>query len=585
MTELEFARAHLGEFTVKGDEIIPKLCPICHGGQHGDKETFALNAAKHTYKCLRGSCGAQGHFNELLRLFGHETEKVYTPPIKRAYRRPQPPERASTDTVTEYIRARGLTDDTVAAYGVYGSGQDVVFPFYETAEDFAATAPTFIKYRPGRKLGKGERKARREKDTKPVLMGMHLCQPEGMLYIFEGEFDCMVGYQCHGGNCVSVPSGCKDFSWIETCADFLEQYSQIAVIGDADDPGREMIDTIGKKLGGVYMPDFDLYGGCKDVNEVLFKRGAERVAEIMDTARPIPVLGLLNIAEVRPVDMSEVPRALSGIKLLDQMTGGLYMGDLNVWTGKRGEGKSTILTQIMLEAVDQGINACAYSGEIPADRFKYGLYLQAAGKQKVCEKLDTATDRVVQYVPRDCQESIDRWLDGRLWLYDNRATEGDEAESIIRVFEQAYRRYDCRVFVVDNLMTVQNGSKDDYYHAQAEFTIKLRKFAEKLGVAVHLVVHPRKTNGKNVTDNDDVGGLSTITNIACAVFSMQRVEDGEMGCNAVLSCTKNRAYGQLGDVRLRFIETSRRFVQLGEKERPYGWQNDSWTDVDEEPPF
>ena len=153
------------------------------------------------------------------------------------------------------------------------------------------------------------------------------------------------------------------------------------------------------------------------------------------------------------------------------------------------------------------------------------------------------------------------------------------------MFEQAYRRYDCRVFVVDNLMTVQNGSKDDYYHAQADFTIKLRKFAEKLGVAVHLVVHPRKTNGKNVTDNDDVGGLSTITNIACAVFSMQRVEDGEMGCNAVLSCTKNRAYGQLGDVRLRFIETSRRFVQLGEKERPYGWQKDDWTDVDEEPPF
>ena len=588
MTELELARAYLGEFTIKGDEIIPRLCPFCRGGNNRDKETFALNMEKHTYKCLRGSCGEQGHFTELLKHFDVRDEEVYSAPVKRAYTRPQPQQRALPDAVVEYITTRGINSATVKAYGVHGNDRgEVVFPYYETPEEYEKSTPTFIKYRPGRKLKKGESKARREKGAKPILMGMHLCTPGEMLYIFEGEFDCMAGYQAHGGNCVSVPSGCKDFTWIDTCADFLEGYPRIAVIGDNDEPGREMVSEIAKKLDGVHVPDFDQYESCKDVNEILFKHGAERIVGIMDGARPAPVLGLINIADVQAVDMTAIPRTLSGIKALDRMTGGLYMGDLNVWTGKRGEGKSTILTQIMLEAVEQGSKVCAYSGEIPADRFKYGVFLQAADSLHVCEKYDSAIDRAVQYVPKEHGEKINDWLNGRFWLYDNRITESDEAESIIRVFEQAYKRHDCRVFMVDNLMTVQTSKNErDFYHAQADFTIRLRKFAEQYGVSVHLVVHPRKTTNKSV-DNDDVGGLSTITNIACAVFAMKKLEDQEardLGCEAILTCTKNRAYGTNGDVKLRFIEASRRFVEIGAIEKPFSWNKD-FTEIDDTPPF
>ena len=55
MNEIEFARAHLGDYKVQGAEIKPRLCPYCRGGQHGDKYTFALNMDKHTFVCLRGS--------------------------------------------------------------------------------------------------------------------------------------------------------------------------------------------------------------------------------------------------------------------------------------------------------------------------------------------------------------------------------------------------------------------------------------------------------------------------------------------------------------------------------------------------
>lgn len=592
MNEIEFARTHLGEFKVHGAEIVPRLCPYCHGGQHGDKETFALNTESHVFKCQRGSCGKQGHFNELLRDFGEQPDKVYAPLVTRSYVKPQPPKISREGAAMQYIKQRGISAETAAAYGVGGNTQgEVVFPYYETAAAFQTGQPVFIKYRPARKLEKGERKARREKDTKPVMFGMHLCKPEnGALYVFEGEFDAMAGYQAHGGNCVSVPSGCKDFTWLDTCADFLARFDRVVLMGDNDNAGQEMVRALSDKLiCAVSVPDFTLYGENKDANEILYRKGAERLSAIMDGVHPIETLGLLNISSIAPVELSGLPRVLSGLPTLDRITGGLYMGDLCIWTGRRGEGKSTVLTQVALESIAQGENVCVYSGEIPANRFKYGVYLQAAGELHVCEKADSATGRMTQFVPRDTYRSIDRWLDGRFWLYDNRIAGADEAESVLKVFEQAYRRYNCKVFLVDNLMTVHTcRSERDFYQSQADFTIRLRKFAEKHSVLVHLVVHPRKTGGQAVRDNDEVGGLSTITNIACMVFNMSRLDEqraAELGCDSAISCLKNRNTGELGNVRLHFIPKSRRFVEPEQKEKSFGWEQQDAPAIPSEPPF
>lgn len=593
MTELEFAKQRFREYKIKGNEIIPTFCPYCNGGDNRDKNTFALNLETHVFKCLRGSCGKQGSFRRLLRDFGYEDKGIHLEKMKKRYKLPQPQKQRIDDKEKGYINTRGITNDTARAFNVgYNDKGEVVFPFYETEYDFQENKPTFIKYRPAHKVKKGEPKARREKDAKPILFGMHLCKPDnGMLYIFEGEFDCMAGYQAHGGNCVSVPSGCKDFTWIDTCHDFLNEYGEIAIIGDNDEPGKEMIEELSKKLeSSVFHPNWELYESCKDTNEILFRHGASRIKEIMDSVKLIPVVGLINIADIVPIDITQIKRTMSGIPSLDKMTGGLYMGDLNVWTGKRGEGKSTLLTQMMLGAVEQGYNVCVYSGEIPAERFQYGLYLQAAGFY-VCEKTDEATGKTVSYVPKKYFKQINDWLNYRMWLYDSQVVDSDEGESIIRVFEQAYRRYDCRVFMVDNLMTVQTSKNEsDFYQSQADFTIKLRNWAKKLNVCVHLVVHPRKTNGKYVSDNDEVGGRSTITDIACAAFSIRRLSESEAhenGCDSIITCMKNRMYGERGNVQLNFINKSRTFYQPGHPEPRFSWDidTDEKQDEMEEPPF
>lgn len=594
MNEFDFARAHLGKFKIKGDEIIPLYCPFCHGGDHRDKETFALNYQNHTYNCLRGSCGRQGHFSQLCKAFGEEMDKefnMHIPQVKRAYRRPEVKASPATDQVREYLHQRGITDKTMEAFSIGSRQGNIMFPYYRTKEDQEKQAATFVKYRRPGKIPKGERKMWREKDAEPILFGMHLCNPQNpLLYIFEGEFDCMCGYQATGKNCVSVPSGCDDFTWLETCFSWLKQFEEIAVFADNDDAGKKMLAELSKKLDcKVLQPDFSLYQGCKDCNEIMVRYGANTVKTIMEQMTPAAVYGLLNLTEIERVDLTEIPRALTGIQNLDRATGGMLYGDLSVWTGKRGEGKSTLLTQILLEAVEEGNNVCIYSGEIPADRLKYGLNLQAAGSQYVRSREDRRTGRMVSFVPHEYLEKIEQWYNGHIWVYDNRIIEKDEGAAILSIFEMAYRRYDCRVFVVDNLMTVNTTGKErDFYQLQADFTIKLRKLAEKLGVHIHLVVHPRKESG-TITDSDSVGGLGTITNIACNVFSVHRCseeEKEEIECDAVLSCLKNRAYGELVKIRLDYHPLSRRFVERGEKEKIYGWTEEEIMETRwGEPPF
>lgn len=68
---LDFANRCLFPWQVKGAEIVPEYCPICHGGNHGDKYTFALNVEHGVYCCKRASCGMKGTVNQLAHLLAY----------------------------------------------------------------------------------------------------------------------------------------------------------------------------------------------------------------------------------------------------------------------------------------------------------------------------------------------------------------------------------------------------------------------------------------------------------------------------------------------------------------------------------
>jgi len=580
MTAHEFAGKHLYPFKAKGAELIPDFCPYCHGGDHRDKETFALNTEKLTFNCRRGSCGVQGHFVELCRHFGEQADTDNRPRLMttKRYKAPEKKPETITENALAYLALRKISPETVQRYGV---GMDLegnlMFPYYDENGDHV-----FNKFRAPRKLDKAERKMWREKDTKPVLFGMHLCNPEFPLTITEGEIDAMSCHEAGIANAVSVPSGAEDFTWMDTCWEFLERFQCIYLFGDNDAAGEAMIRKLKAKLSGHRL--FVVKHEEKDANLLLYKGGQDAVLLAWTSAEEIPVTGLINLANVVPLDVRNIPKSHTSIKGLDRLYGGFMMGDVTVWTGKRGEGKSTVLSQLMLDALQDGRGVCAYSGELRSDRFQYWTDLQAAGSDNVLEYFDEPAGKAVRYVERNIRDSIHNWYDYRYWLYDNSATLESEESGVIKIFEKAAKRYDCTVFLIDNLMTVEYGTihEKDFNLLQTKFVNQLAAFANLYNVHVHLVAHPRKT--QNIESSDEVSGTGNITNRAANVISVNRCDPNSSdACDVKLIALKNRWEGQLGEVKLLYDEKSRRIHEPGTAANlPYGWTPPTQTSITEE---
>ena len=101
----------------------------------------------------------------------------------------------------------------------------------------------------------------------------------------------------------------------------------------------------------VCVPRDEAWHSCDSIRELMhlgLEKGLER---LLMGCREIPVNGILNIADLPEQEPVSKNRTFSGLPLLDMLTGGFAGGELSVWTGKRGEGKSTLLSQFVPEVV------------------------------------------------------------------------------------------------------------------------------------------------------------------------------------------------------------------------------------------
>lgn len=363
------------------------------------------------------------------------------------------------------------------------------------------------------------------------------------------------------------------------CREFFSAFPSVFIaVTDTDVPTAA---EIAEDLAGccpdisIMTPKPGVFGKCKFVREVLQTGGEKRVDHLILGAVERPVEGLLNLADVRRENLANVPYTLSTIGEINKKMRGFYAGELSIWTGVAGSGKSTYIGQELIEAVNQGFPVCAYSGELLDWEFKDWIVQQIAGPDYVTPILDPLSGMTLFEVDKEVAERIDRWLNGKFYLCDGKTAGADEEDTIIKLFEYAVRRYGCCVFLADNLLTVQLSKKeDDYYRNQGAFVSRLKSFAKKNEVHVHLVAHPRKGEAK---DLDDVGGSGDIIKLADNVFCLKRLTEEQAqqeGYTAMLNVWKNRKHGQRGlKIALDFDERSRRFYRPGTTpdEKRYGW--------------
>ena len=330
------------EVKQKGNELFFKYCPNCKGAGH-DKETFSINLDSGAFKCFRASCDYHGHFVELARDVGFKLEDE----AQKQYRKLPQKKVESKPKAIEYLEKRGISADTCKKYNVTTQTNNdniLVFPFYDEQG-----VMQFVKYRKADfNKDKDKNKEWCEKDTKPILFGMAQCKDFDRLIITEGQIDSLSVAECGFENCVSVPTGALGFTWLTNCWDWICKFKEVVVFGDYEKGKITLIETLEKRLKTVVKcvrPDDYL---CeKDANDILRKYGKEAIIKAVENAELRDVKYVKRLANVENKNLKDLPKIETGVRELDRICGGLLLGHVTLLSGKRGEGKSTFMSQIV----------------------------------------------------------------------------------------------------------------------------------------------------------------------------------------------------------------------------------------------
>ncbi|MBQ1297426.1 MAG: AAA family ATPase [Clostridiales bacterium] len=550
-----FAKEY-GPARYRGRELVFERCPYCHGGSK-DRGTFSINIDTGQFQCKRAKCKVEGNMITLARDLGFNLSED----VKRYFNLQNYNQRFKTfkdahriteskDEAVEYLKSRGISESVCRKYEITvraDNNKILVFPFKDSEGKL-----TFIKYRntePGARP-----KEWCEKNCMPILFGMNHCTEGGRLVVTEGQIDSLTLAECGIDNAVSVPIGMNGFTWVPHCWNWLHKFSEIVVFGDCENGQVSLAAEIRIKFPKITrVVRIEDYQGYKDANDLFRAKGKDAIVKAIEQSEFVTSTRLKEMSEVEAVNIEKQPCISTGVKELDRiLTGGFHYGGVVILTGKRGDGKSTMASQFIADALGQGHNCMIYSGEMPNVFVKNWLDRQLIGKA-------TLTNSEI--------DRCNAWYRGRLFVYDDTdlTDEDDETGALLEIIEESILQKNCELILLDNLMTaMEEGATTDeaLYRKQSDFVGKIAKMARRLNVIILLIAHPRKTMTTNIS-NDDVSGSADVTNKASLVLTYSRVIHDKQEPDPTerkLEVIKNRLTGKLGEVYMYYSEESKRIV-------------------------
>lgn len=491
----------------------------------------------------------------------------------------------------DYMLTRKISEQTLKEWDVRQgkwSGKDCyVFQYFNEKRELI-----YVSYR---EIGKGGLKGGCEKDTEAILWGMNHIDISKPVVITEGQPDAMAVWEAGYKNVVSVPGGAKNFNWIDHCWDWIEKVGEFIIFGDNDEEGLAMVNELILRLGKYRTKA--ITHEYKDGNEVLYYQGKEKILELINNAINSTPLGLIDMANFprtklkNKVDIG-IP---TGIQQLDYEIEDLKPEQLSVLVGRNGEGKSTLINQILCNCIDNRIPTFLYSGEMSTDRLINWVYKQAIGNDKQYLVSVQTKYRAKYDVTDEAEYALQKWMEGLFYTFDKSQSEvRKNINDLFQVMSIAVKRKGCKLLIIDNLMSAIEESADSINADQSNFVQKCKDFAEAYKVHVMLVVHPNKIKTKEQDlDKTDISGSNNIANKADVIISIQRNYDKGEPYDGKIMLLKDREEGRMKEIKLIFNEHSKRLIEIDENGYPikkdYRWKHflsdyESFVEVQEEIP-
>jgi|SoiMethySBSTD1v2_1073268.scaffolds.fasta_scaffold159467_2 twinkle protein len=463
---------------------------------------------------------------------------------KKSYTRPPKPKCAVPQgKVKDYLcEVRNIPGHILNAYKVGERGEDIIFPFLLPDGDLA-----LAKFR---KAVDGVKPQPTAKNCEPVLFGWQAIPANSReVLICEGEIDAL-SWAAYGWPAMSIPFGggkAGKQSWIENEFERMERFERIYIATDMDKEGDGAAAEIASRLGRhrcyrVKMP-------FKDGNECLMQGVTQAVMD--DAVRSAASLDPEGLR--RPTDFTDAvinlfwpaPGVHVGYrtpygKLDDKLL--FRPGEVSLWSGASGAGKSQILSDCAVDWIRQGSRVCISSLEMRAP----------STLKRMCKQV-TGVDRPTAFAVRESLQwmagSSEEPGRGALLLYDliGKAT----PKGLIDVFDYARAKYGCDQFIIDSLMRL--GIASDDYTGQEKAIFQLIEWATASNIHLHVVAHARKGGPQSgAPETEDIKGAMEIGANAFNILTVwrnKRLEDDIRKLETKLQDNGDQEHPDLKDLR------------------------------------
>lgn len=180
-------------------------------------------------------------------------------------------------------------------------------------------------------------------------------------------------------------------------------------------------------------------------------------------------------------------------------------GEVTVWAGQNGHGKTGVVTQVKLSLMGQGQKVAGASFEMkPMTELELMARMYCGTNPFSPEYQGNDGADALEALFRELGD----WAKGRLWMYDQQGT--TDPRNVLGMARYAAKELGCGHVFIDNLAKCVKGEDD--FNGQKAFVDEITALARDNGVHVHLVHHLRKpTNEGHIPDKHDSKGSGSIT--------------------------------------------------------------------------
>lgn len=228
-------------------------------------------------------------------------------------------------------------------------------------------------------------------------------------------------------------------------------------------------------------------------------------------------------------------------------------GEVSVWAGQNGHGKSQTTDMVKLSLIGQGQKVASASFEMKPVTNLRRMARMYMGTNPFSEEYNNEAGRACI---DELFEEFCGWVHGKLWIYNQSGqTSGRKVVGYVRY---CAKELGCDHIFVDNLAKcVRN---EDDYNEQKSFVERMCAIALDENIHIHIVHHLKKPDGGEGSkpEKGDVKGSGAITDQPDNLFLVWRNKpkeesrksgkmDKESEPDSVVFCRKQRNYEGNGD--------------------------------------